>query len=822
MSIIKKIQAICKVFFQRQTSSESGAGFIALIVFSVSITIVGSWVVVSAQTWIMSPSPPPDNTTVQTIQSGSGDNLGLNNPHEAGKLLRLSPDTNPGYRIYGIGDSGADPALQVSSDKMGVSLGATDFFALKSVTLSNNSAYSGLHTGNGQGYPSLIADSASHLSAQLFGLTNVSSGLIFGNNLNNLLSANAQTNNAENNLYWGSNLLCDVTLPNCGWILAGAAGDGLGNHIATQTLNMSGKTIFNIGSNSLNGADAAIIATGTLASTTISAISADQHGIFTQSTAGTSAHAGLYATSTKTGLALLGASTLGNGGRSYGPLEIMNYNGTTSVKAQIQFGPDSKNNLNVSALAGNPTSNLYWGNALLCDASKVNCGWAQGSGTPGKWEDNPKGIHYPADPSGVDSTKGVLIGRAADTSVATKLDIGHSYVSGEPSSRYNLSDITPTSGTVNAVVVRDSTAYVATSNSLQIYNISVAGAPVSIGRVAIPSPTWGLTVSGRYAYLATTIGLRVVDIYNPSLPTPVGSSAALAGVSASLYATDVQVVGHYAILLYDLTVGGGGLQVIDITKPSAPVVKKTMNSSANLDQPRGLSILGNDVAIADTLFGLKVYRLSDLLDPSQPSPAPRLSTPSTLSSVVIRGSYIYGAGDSLYVFNLSDGVAAGRFSDDFNTPAYGLQVIDDYAYVLSDGLQIFNINDPANTGMYRINNTINPYDAGDAGKLAIAGRWLYLADRTNNQLSIRNNQGLQVSSAVATNGTFDTLSVLGNMDIAGNVTAKSIGVGVRGLTVMGSVDLNASGLQLQDLALDKTALDKIFTKCRSVATNPCP
>lgn len=795
--------------------------FIALLFFSIVVTSGGGWLYVSAQTWIMAPSPPPDNTTVQTIQSGVGDNLGLDNPHEASKALRLSPDANPGYRIYGIADDVANPALQVSSDKIGVSLGAADNFALKSVTLSNDSAYSGLHAINGQGYPSLIASSASHLSAQLFGLTNVSSGLIFGNNTNNLLSPNAQTNSAENNLYWGSNLLCDVTLPNCGWILAGAAGDGLGNHIATQTLNMNGKSIFNIRSNSTNGADAAIIANGTLASTTISAISADQHGIFAQSTAGASSNAGLYATSTKTGLALLGASALGNGARSYGPLELMDYSGSSSVKGQIQFGPDSKNNLNVAALTGTPTSNLYWGDALLCDATKVNCGWAQGSGTPGKWEDNAKGIHYPADPNGVDSTKGVLIGRSADGSVATKLDIGHSFVSGEPSSRYNLADINPTSGTVNAVVVRDTTAYVATTNSLQIYNIAITGAPVSIGRVALPNPTWGLTVSGHYAYLATTVGLRVVDVSNPSLPVVVGSSApALAGVSASLYATDVQVSGHYAILLYDLTAGGGGLQVIDITKPSAPVVKKTMNSATDLDQPRGLSIAGNDVAIADTIKGLKVFNLSDLLDPSQPSPTPRLSAPSTLSSVVIRGSYIYGAGDSLYVFNLSNGIVAGRFSDDFNTPAYGVQVVDDYAYVVSDGLQIFNVNN--SSSIFKVNEAINPYDVGDAGKLAIAGRWLYVADRSNNRLSIRNNQGLQVSSAVATAGSFDYLSVLGNMDIAGNVTAKSIGAGSRGLTVMGSISLTASGLQLQDLVLDKTALDKIFTKCRSVATNPCP
>jgi hypothetical protein len=794
--------------------------FIALLFFSIIVTSGGSWFYVSAQTWIMAPSPPPDNTTVQTIQSGVGDNLGLNNPHEAFKALRLSPDTNPGYRIYGIGDSGVDPALQVSSDKIGVSLGAANNFALKTITLSNDSAHSGLHAINGQGYPSLIASSASHLSAQLFGLTNVSSGLIFGNNVNNLLSVNAQTNSAENNLYWGNNLLCDVTLPNCGWILAGAAGDGLGNHIATMTLNMHDKTIFNIGSNSANGADAAIIATGTLASTTISALSADQHGIFTQSTAGTSAHAGLYATSTKTGLALLGASTLGYGARSYGPLEIMDYSGSSSVKAQIQFGPDSKNNLNVSALAGDPTSNLYWGNALLCDATKVNCGWAQGSGTPGKWEDNAKGIHYPADPSGADSTKGVLIGRTADSSVATKLDIGHSYITGELSGRYNLSDISPSSGTVNDVVIRDTTAYVATSNGLQIYNVAIPGAPVSIGRVALPNPTWGLTVSGHYAYLATTVGLRVVDVYNPSLPVVVGSSLpALAGVSASLYATDVKVVGHYAVLLYDLTVGGGGIQVIDIAKPTAPLVKKTMNSAANLDQPRGLAIVGNNVAIADTLKGLKVYNLSDLLDPSQLNPAPRLSTPSTLSSVVIRGNYVYGAGDSLYIFDLSNGQPIGRFSDDFSTPAYGLQVIDDYAYIITDGLQIFNVND---NNIFRVNSAFDPYDIGSAGKLAVAGRWLYVADRSNNQLSIRNNQGLQVSSAVAANGIFDTLSVLGNMDVAGNVTAKTLGAGSRGLTVAGSISLDTVGLQLQDLVLDKTALDKIFTKCRSVAANPCP
>ncbi len=778
--------------------------FVILIFFTVLITSIGGWFAVSAQTWLMSPSPPPDNTTIRPISGGSGDNLGLTDPHTATEALHLSATTNPGFRLYGIGGTFAQGALQVASDKIGVSLGAVNNFALKAVSTANDASFAGLYAEQTEGYPALVASSAANISAQLFGLTYVSTGLIMGNNPANILSLTAQTADAENKLYWGNRLLCNPKLPNCGWIVSGASGDGLGNHIATQTLNMNGKSIYNIGSASANSSDAAIVAVGTLASTTIDSSSTGFHGIFAESLSADSATAGLYATSTGSGPALYGTSVSGRGGRSSGPLELLNYSlGAVNVPLQIQLGPAGNDRLNVAALAGAPTSNLYWGDKLLCDVSDINkpCGWAQGSGTPGFWLDNPKGIHYPADPAGADATKGVLIGRAVDATVATKLDIGHSYLAGEPSSRYNLAAL-PLGSAAQDVVLGGSRAYVATANGLVIVDVTRPILPVVLGSVSGLGSVWGLVVSGRYAYLATSAGLKVIDIIDSRNPILKGSLA-IANISSVPYATDIKVSGHYAFVSYDLTSNTGGLQVIDITDPNLPILKKTVVT--NIIDPRNIAINGNDLALVDEFTGLKVYHISDLI--TQANPAPYISTLATLSGVAIRGNYIFGVGDTLYIFDRANGAEVGRYGDDFQ--AYGIQAADDYVYVLGDKLRIFNTD---NVGLISEVANNNPYTASGMGRLAVAGRFIYLADRSA-QFSVKNNQGLQASVAFANSGTFDAMSVLSNMGIGGNITAQSLVVGTLGMNVNGTISLSSSGLQLQDVILDKTALDKLFVKC---------
>jgi len=58
---------------------------------------------------------------------------------------------------------------------------------------------------------------------------------------------------------------------------------------------------------------------------------------------------------------------------------------------------------------------------------------------------------------------------------------------------------------------------------LRIIDASLPGAPVEVGSFETPAGSYGIAVSGSYAYIADwAAGVRVIDVSNPSAPREVG------------------------------------------------------------------------------------------------------------------------------------------------------------------------------------------------------------------------------------------------------------------------------------------------------------
>lgn len=90
-----------------------------------------------------------------------------------------------------------------------------------------------------------------------------------------------------------------------------------------------------------------------------------------------------------------------------------------------------------------------------------------------------------------------------------------------------------TGGAVYDVVMAGNHAYVATSSGLQVIDMSEPSDPRQEGICSTIGHAWGVVISGSYAFVACLEGgLQVVDISNPAIPQRVGATLPAASPGA--------------------------------------------------------------------------------------------------------------------------------------------------------------------------------------------------------------------------------------------------------------------------------------------------
>jgi len=139
----------------------------------------------------------------------------------------------------------------------------------------------------------------------------------------------------------------------------------------------------------------------------------------------------------------------------------------------------------------------------------------------------------------------------------------------------------PNRQAANDVVIANGRAYVATYDSLHIYDLGDPIRPVLLGSFSADTVS-GVTISGSIAYLAAgSVGLQIVDISDPAGPKSIATLKTGAATGR------VGVLGHYAYVS-DID----GVNVIDITNPALPVLKTKLRGF-----PGVLRIQATDSAI---------------------------------------------------------------------------------------------------------------------------------------------------------------------------------------------------------------------------------
>ena len=274
----------------------------------------------------------------------------------------------------------------------------------------------------------------------------------------------------------------------------------------------------------------------------------------------------------------------------------------------------------------------------------------------------------------------------------------------------------------NAVAVSGNRAYMGMGTSLLILDISQPSNPRQLGQVVLPDiyGVQGVAVSGNYAYVADyDAGLQIIDVSNPSAPVCVG------GYNTSGIARCVVVSGNYAYVAD----GSAGLQIIDISNPVTPVRVGGYNTR---DYAKDVAVLNHYAYIADG-SGLQIIDISN-----SAAPVPMGGCYDFISGyicgVAVSGNHAYlSFGNTVFwvpsglavidITNPTSPVCVGGYTT--NSYARDVAVSGNYAYVADDsaGLQIIDVSNPA------LPARVGGYDtSGYAVGIAVSGNYIYVAD----------------------------------------------------------------------------------------------
>jgi hypothetical protein len=224
-----------------------------------------------------------------------------------------------------------------------------------------------------------------------------------------------------------------------------------------------------------------------------------------------------------------------------------------------------------------------------------------------------------------------------------------------------------------------------------------------------------LAISETYAYVTAGWGggLQIVDVSEPAAPV---------GVGFWNYWGDslgVAISGTYAYV----AAYSGGLRVVDVSDPTNPT---EVGSCDTPQEAWDVTVSGNYAYVANREAGLAII---DLSDPSNPVEVGAYDTPGDAVDVTVLGMYAYVADrdGGLRVLDVTDPahpteVGAYEMVDAY---AHGTTVFGNHAYVAAgyDGLWVLDVSDPGNPV------EVGTYDTlASATSVALFQDYAYVAD----------------------------------------------------------------------------------------------
>ena len=351
-----------------------------------------------------------------------------------------------------------------------------------------------------------------------------------------------------------------------------------------------------------------------------------------------------------------------------------------------------------------------------------------------------------------------------------------------------------TGSSPHSVAVSGRYAYVVNSISktIQVFDVSIASAPVVVGSAGTGNQPTSIAVSGRYAYVVNVGGstLQIFDLGNPAVPVSVGS------VGTGSLPFSVAVSGRYA---YVVNNSGNTLQTFDVSNPSTPV---SVGSVGTGNQPTSIAVSGRYAYVAN--FGSGTLQIFDISNPTNVVSVGSVGTGSTPYFVAVSGSYAYVANvgaSALQIFDVSNptnAVSTGSVSTGAGSGPYSVAVAGRYVYVANQtgSLSVFDVSNPsAPVSAGSVGAGSNPYS------VAVSGRYTYVVNAGSSTLQVFDMGGAYIQQFEAgtietgTLQTRDTAAIGNNLDVRGGLTVSGSARFSGGLSVYnGTISGNGGGL----------------------------
>lgn len=239
--------------------------------------------------------------------------------------------------------------------------------------------------------------------------------------------------------------------------------------------------------------------------------------------------------------------------------------------------------------------------------------------------------------------------------------------------------------------------------------------PTALTFIDIPGYANNVDVDGNFAYVAAgATGLQVIDISEHSTPVIVGS------LDTSGNANDVKVVGQVAYIAD----GEAGLRIIDVENPLAPIPLGTVNTPG---LAQDVTISGNMAFVADGGGGLQII---DVSSPASPVLVSSTSTGGNAAGIDVtpgRDFAVVAQGSSIKIVDLDDLGAPVVVATVSAGDARDVAIRGDFVYVAdrSNSLTVVAISDPTNPVV--VASTSNAL-GGLLQDVVVAGRFAFGAD----------------------------------------------------------------------------------------------